>query len=72
MQGEDLIVFLSDWENIGRTLVLGTLAYLGLVVILRISGKRTLAKMNAFDLIVTIALGSTLSSILLSKGVSLG
>lgn len=30
-------------------------------------GKRTLAKMNAFDFVVTITLGSTLSSMLLNK-----
>ncbi|HWH13540.1 MAG TPA: YetF domain-containing protein, partial [Miltoncostaeaceae bacterium] len=39
--------------------------------VLRLSGKRTLAKMNAFDLIVTVALGSTLATALLSPDVSL-
>src|SRR5699024_9452108 len=33
-------------------------------------GKRTLAKLNAFDLVVTVALGSTLATILLSADVS--
>jgi len=47
------------------------LAYAGLIVLLRFSGKRTLSKMNAFDLIVTVALGSTLATILLSKDVPL-
>ncbi len=40
------------------------------MVLLRTSGKRTLAKLNAFDLIVTVALGSTLATIFLSKDVS--
>ena len=31
------------------------------------SGKRTLAKLNAFDLVVTVAMGSTLATALLSK-----
>jgi uncharacterized membrane protein YcaP (DUF421 family) len=44
----------------------GAIAYGALIIFLRISGKRTLAKMNAFDFIVTIAIGSTLSSILTS------
>jgi uncharacterized membrane protein YcaP (DUF421 family) len=39
--------------------------------VLRVSGKRTLAKMNAFDLVVTFALGSILATILLSKDVAL-
>lgn len=40
-----------------RILVVGPLAYLLLIVILRISGKRTLARMNAFDFVVTVVLG---------------
>jgi uncharacterized membrane protein YcaP (DUF421 family) len=39
--------------------------------LLRISGKRTLSKMNAFDLVVTVALGSTLATVLLSTDVAL-
>jgi uncharacterized membrane protein YcaP (DUF421 family) len=47
------------------------LAYVLLIFLLRISGKRTLSKMNAFDFIITIALGSTLASVMLSKDVAL-
>jgi uncharacterized membrane protein YcaP (DUF421 family) len=36
-----------------------------------VSGKRTLSKMNAFDLIVTVALGSTLATTMLSKSTAL-
>lgn len=54
-----------------RTAVVGVLAYLSLIVLLRLSGKRTLSKFNAFDFVVTIALGSTLATILLSREVSL-
>jgi uncharacterized membrane protein YcaP (DUF421 family) len=52
-------------------LVVGTLAYAVLVLLLRATGKRTLSKMNAFDLVVTVALGSTLATVLLSKDVAL-
>jgi len=64
-------MFFDSWHGLLRVLVVGVLAYAAVIAILRISGKRTLAKMNAFDLVVTVALGSTLSSILLSKGVAL-
>ena len=50
-------MFYDGWEGIARTLVVGFLTYAGLVVTLRWSGKRTLSKMNALDLIVTVALG---------------
>ena len=59
----------GSWEGLLRVLVSGALAYPALVLVLRISGKRTLAKMNAFDLVVTVSLGSTLATVLLSKDV---
>lgn len=64
-------MFFQGWEGIARTLLVGTLAYATLVLFLRISGKRTLAKLNAFDLVVTVALGSTLSAVLLQESIAL-
>ncbi|HEV7255264.1 MAG TPA: YetF domain-containing protein [Mesorhizobium sp.] len=64
-------MFFDSWSDLGRVLVVGTLAYVALVYVLRISGKRTLSKLNAFDFVVTVALGSTLATVLLSKDVSL-
>ncbi|HEY9120077.1 MAG TPA: YetF domain-containing protein [Marinobacter sp.] len=64
-------IFFGGWSSLIRTLVVGVLAYVVLVVFLRISGNRTLSKLNAFDLIVTVALGSTLATVLLSKSVPL-
>ena len=64
-------IFFDDWQPLLRTVVVGVLAYINLIVLLRISGRRTLSKMNAFDLVVTVALGSTFATILLNKDVSL-
>lgn len=64
-------LFFRDVSAIWRTLVVGLSAYVCLILLLRISGKRTLSKMNAFDFVVTVALGSTLATILLSKDVTL-
>lgn len=64
-------MFFQDWEGIVRAVIVGLLAYAVLVVFLRISGKRTLAKLNAFDLVVTVALGSTLSAIILQESIAL-
>jgi uncharacterized membrane protein YcaP (DUF421 family) len=64
-------MFFDSWSDLLRILVVGASAYIGLVAMLRVSGKRTLAKMNAFDLVVTVALGSTLATVLLTKDVSL-
>lgn len=57
----------KGWGPVGRVLFVGVFAYAGLLAFLRLSGKRTLSKMNAFDLVVTVALGSTLSTIIMSK-----
>ena len=64
-------IFFDSWDSLIRTLVITILAYVALIFLLRISGKRTLSKMNAFDYIVTIALGSTLATVLLNKSVPL-
>ncbi len=42
-----------------------------MVGLLRVSGKRTLSKMNMFDFVITIAFGSVLASMLISKNVTL-
>lgn len=64
-------MFFDSWFHLVRVLIVGTLAYAGLILMLRFTGKRTLSKMNAFDLVVTVALGSTLATVLLSKDVTL-
>lgn len=61
----------DTWSGLGRLMLVGTLAYIALVALLRISGKRTLTKLNAFDLVITVALGSTLATILLNRSVAL-
>jgi uncharacterized membrane protein YcaP (DUF421 family) len=66
-----LSAFFDDWPGVVRVVVVGIAAYAAVVAVLRTSGKRTLAKMNAFDLVVTVALGSTLATILLSRDVAL-
>ena len=46
--------------------ICSVIAYFALFLFIRISGKRTLSKINAFDVVVTITLGSTLSSMMLA------
>jgi uncharacterized membrane protein YcaP (DUF421 family) len=63
-------MWFTGWEPLVRTVVTGVCAYAALVLLLGVSGKRTLSKMNAFDLVVTVALGSPLASVLTSPDVS--
>lgn len=66
----DPLVF-DSWAGLARVTIVGIAAYAILIVMLRVSGKRTLSKLNAFDLVVTVALGSTLATILLNDTVPL-
>jgi uncharacterized membrane protein YcaP (DUF421 family) len=65
------VVWFAGWGAIVRTVVAGTATYLVLIVVLRISGPRTLAKWYAFDLIITVALGSTFANGVLSRDIAI-
>lgn len=64
-------MFFDNWPDIWRVLAITGTAYLAIVATLRMGGKRSLAKLNAFDFVVTIALGSILASVILLEDVSL-
>lgn len=64
-------LFFDTWDSLLRTLIITILSYIALVAMLRISGKRTLTQMNAFDFIITIALGSAFATVTLNKDVVL-
>ncbi|QZY30613.1 DUF421 domain-containing protein [Nocardioides coralli] len=63
-------MWFDSWSQIVRVVLVAGATYLSLLVLLRVSGKRTLAKLNAFDLVVTVALGSTLATVLLNSTVA--
>ena len=60
-----------SWGSIAHVAVVAALVYVALIVVLRIVGEQALAKMSAYDLIFTVALGSLVASIPLSAGVTL-
>jgi uncharacterized membrane protein YcaP (DUF421 family) len=62
-------VFFSSWDSLLRIVVVGLAVYFSMLLVIRVSGKRTLAKLNAFDLVVTVAMGSVLATSLLSRDV---
>jgi uncharacterized membrane protein YcaP (DUF421 family) len=64
-------MFFDGWLGLLRVLVVGTTTYAALITLLRISGKRSLSKMNAFDLVVTVALGSTFATVILDNSIPL-
>jgi uncharacterized membrane protein YcaP (DUF421 family) len=63
--------FFAGWRSIARILLVGAPAYLILLALLHFVGKHSLAKTNAYGLVVTVALGSALASAVLTKQVTL-
>ncbi len=64
-------IFFENWYAIFRVFLVTICIYVFLVILLRVSGKRTLSKMNAFDFVVTIAMGSTFASSITAKDFAL-
>lgn len=64
-----LTVWFDTWNDLIRAAAVGFAAYVTLVVVLRLSGKRTRSKLNGFDLAVNVALGSALATLLLKSDV---
>ncbi|MGR3433778.1 MAG: DUF421 domain-containing protein [Shimia sp.] len=64
--------FLHDGARpILTTLIATPLAYFGLVLLLRLGGQRTLADFNAFDFVVSVAMGSLLAATIVNDAVPL-
>ncbi|GGH03978.1 DUF421 domain-containing protein [Parapedobacter pyrenivorans] len=64
-------ILFNNWQALLRILIIGVFAYVIMIAILRISGKRTLSQMKEFDFIVSVALGSALSAVILDKTIAL-
>lgn len=61
----------DDWDPILRILLIGTLGYVWLVLLLRSTGPRNMAKMTPFDFVITVTLGSAFGRVLTASEVSL-
>lgn len=64
-------LFFDGWYKLGRAAVLAILGFTALIIILRVSGKRTLSKMNVFDFVFVVAVGSVFAATIVEKDVTL-
>jgi uncharacterized membrane protein YcaP (DUF421 family) len=64
-------LFFEGWYNVGRASLLAFLGFLSLMILLRLSGKRTLSNLTAFDFVFVVAVGELLAHTVLSKEVTL-
>ncbi|MGB6230288.1 MAG: YetF domain-containing protein [Litorimonas sp.] len=58
--------WLSELPLIARVLIATSLTYFFVILLMRISGKRTVARMNSFDWILNVAMGSLAASAILT------
>jgi len=64
-------MWFDSWADLVPVVFVRGAAYILLILLVRLSGKRSLSQLNAFDFIVTVALGSILATTLLTADVSL-
>lgn len=60
-------MFFQGWPTIANTIILSVLMYISIIIIVRVSGKRSLASFNAFDFLITVTIGSVSASTILSS-----
>lgn len=61
--------FFRGWEPVARIALIAAVGYLTLLVLLRVSGQRTLAQMTPFDMIITVTIGSAFGRVLSAENV---
>ncbi|MGQ3890266.1 DUF421 domain-containing protein [Legionella sp. CNM-1927-20] len=64
-------MWLANWSVFYKTILAALINFTALVFFVRLAGKRVLSKLNIYDFIITISLGSTLASSILSNTVSI-
>lgn len=60
-------MFFQGWNTIYQAIILSVLTYLAIIIILRLSGKRTLSSFNAFDFLISVTVGSISATTILSS-----
>ncbi|CAN5844762.1 hypothetical protein BH23ACT2_BH23ACT2_05350 [soil metagenome] len=67
---DDVTFFWGGWEPLVRIVLVATLGYVWLLVLVRSTGQRTLAKMTPLDFIISITLGSAFGRVITARDVA--
>ncbi len=52
----------ASWRTVGYVVVSTVATYLSTIVAVRLAGRRTIAQLSSFDIVVTVAIGSLVAS----------
>jgi len=63
--------FFDGWYDVRRTVTLSVMGFASMIIMLRVSGKRTLSKLNVFDFVFVVAVGSVFAATIIEKDVTL-
>ncbi|PBB06909.1 MULTISPECIES: DUF421 domain-containing protein [Salimicrobium] len=64
-------MFFDNWTELWNILLKGIIIYPSVILLLRLTGKRTPSTFNIFDWIITVAFGTLVGSFLITKDISL-
>ena len=67
---DDVVFFWDGWLPLLRIVVVGSLGFVWLVLLLRTTGPRNMAKMTPFDFVITVTLGSAFGRVLTAQEVA--
>lgn len=57
----------ASWVRLAEVLIAGVVVYVLVIALTRLAGVRSLAKLSTFDFAATVAVGSTVSTVLLGS-----
>ncbi len=66
-----VLMFFKDWTSLGKIFVMAVVTYAAFILLLRISGKRSFAKLNVHDMIIGVAIGPIFAATITSESLSL-
>jgi len=64
-------LFNTSWETIALITASAVGVYIAVIILTRISGKRSFSKMSSFDFAMTVAIGSIVATTVLSSSVKM-
>lgn len=62
--------FFNNWRAIARIAFIGAAGYLSIIILLRLTGARTLARLDPFDVVIVITLGSAFGRVMTAREVA--
>lgn len=64
-------MWFDDWESLQQIIIKAVVGFAALVFLLRLVGKRSVTKLNAFDLVLVFTVGSILATTILNSQTTL-